>query len=745
MDLDTIKGYGGANMTLRQKTVLIISITLIIMIGILYVTSRSLLLKNFTDEEKQDTTNDVLQVEEVLNNEISSLSEKGIDWSAWDDTYRFIDDLNQEYIKVNLVDSTLSGLRLNMMAFFNIEGKMVMAKGFDLHDSRETPVSPSFKKFIAVNSFMIKHSSPQSSHSGIVLLDEGPMMIVSQPIVTSTRQGPVRGALVIGRYLDAAEIERVSKIAHLLVNVYRVGDSGNPPDVKTVENELTGRGKVMIRPLDSDTVAGYTELEDVKGRQALVLRVAGPRDIYRHGQASVKYYVIFLVVSGLVIGMIILLLLERILLSRLSGLSKDIGRIGTGGDLSARVSVSGHDELAMVATSVNGMLAALEQAQNDLFENMALRHSEEHYRTLVEMSPDAVFIISSGQCVFANAAGAELLGMGNASKLAGVPAAEVIIPGNGADALVWLEQLIAHHDVKRAEEKLIRPDGTVIDIQVAAMPFIYQGNDAVQLVAQDITRRKRVENELMEKDRRIGRELHLASAIQSSLFPTKLPCLKGVAMAATAVSANEVGGDYCDLFVTKDSRLGIAIGDVMGKGVPAALFGAMTYAFVRQFALEMDSPCALVNRVNRMLFPQLDMTQQFITFLYAVYDPSTRELTYTNAGHNPPLVYRASGGFCEILEIRDYFIGGLPESSYREGKTILCPGDVVLFYTDGLKECRNRSGEPFGSERIKHLLTENNPYDPASIQEIISEQFIDFLDGQQPSDDMTMIVIKIDA
>lgn len=270
------------------------------------------------------------------------------------------------------------------------------------------------------------------------------------------------------------------------------------------------------------------------------------------------------------------------------------------------------------------------------------------------------------------------------------------------------------------------------------------GTSGVLVLVEDISGQKRVEQELLEKDRRIEKELQLANAIQASLFPINLPRIPGVTVAATAVSANEVGGDYCDLFITKYNKLGIAIGDVMGKGVPAALFVAMTYAFVRNYALELDEPSALVNRVNRGLFPQLELTEQFMTFFYGIYDPDSGIMTYTNAGHNPPLIYREATGECENLPVRDFIVGGRQDARYREGKVTLKPGDVALFYTDGLKEGRNRAKEQFGLERIIGCLKENHIYDPASIQEIISCEFTEFLEGEPPYDDVTMVVIKID-
>lgn len=263
-------------------------------------------------------------------------------------------------------------------------------------------------------------------------------------------------------------------------------------------------------------------------------------------------------------------------------------------------------------------------------------------------------------------------------------------------------------------------------------------------IGENITERQRIETELMKREARISKELQLASAVQSSFFPVHLPEIPGATLAATVVPANEVGGDYCDLFITKDDKLGIAIGDVMGKGVPAAIFAAMIYAFVRNNAMDGMQPRLVMNRVNTSLYPQLDFNDEFITLFFSTFDPKTRELTYTNAGHNPPIIFRYNTGSCEKLPVRDFFVGGKQDAQFKESKVMLFSGDIVLFYTDGLKEGKNPDGEQFGLERVIRILIENSMADPASLQEIISMEFSDFLSGMCPSDDVTMIVLKLD-
>lgn len=392
----------------------------------------------------------------------------------------------------------------------------------------------------------------------------------------------------------------------------------------------------------------------------------------------------------------------------------------------------------------------------------ALREQKEFAENMVRSSSIPTFVLDAHHNVIIwNRACEELTGM-KASEMVGTgnhwqafydqarPCLADIIIDRNYDDLPKLFSLSSKSEILseglHGERWFIKSGGRKRYVVVDAAPVYNRKGELVAAIEtlQDITGRKLAEEVLEEHNRRIRNELELAHSIQASLLPINLPRVAGVTLAASAVAANEVGGDYCDLFVTKHNKLGIAIGDVMGKGIPAALFVAMTYAYVRNFAGETDSPSALVNRVNRVLFPQLETTQQFITFFYGIYDPASRQLVYANAGHNPPLVYRAATGETETLQVRSFFMGGREDASYKEGRIVLEPGDVVLFYTDGLKEGRNPEKELFGLDRITRLLKENYMTDPASIQEIIFSEFKEFLAGEPPYDDVTMIVLKID-
>jgi len=358
-------------MTLRRKTLFFICITFVILIWILHLISQNILLDSFTDLEEQNTTQNVERVLCTLSNDLSSLTTTTSDWASWDDTYAFIEDANTDYIDSNLVDGAFIELRLDFMLFINTTGQIVFGKAFDLHNEEEIPVPQSLQEHLSAHDLLLYHPDTESNVGGIVLLPEGPVLVASQPILTSDDEGPVRGVLVMGRYLDAAEIDRWAKPAVLSLAAYRVDDTQMPLDLQTVRLSLSEEAPILIQPLDAQYISGYSLLMDIYGEPGLILRVDMPRDIYQHGQASVNYLILSIVAVGLVVAMMSMLLAEKQVLSRLANLSRSVSSIGTSSDLSRRVTSTGKDEVSNLANTINVMIEALEQSRNELQEKCA--------------------------------------------------------------------------------------------------------------------------------------------------------------------------------------------------------------------------------------------------------------------------------------------------------------------------------------------------------------------------------------
>ncbi|MDP2729646.1 MAG: CHASE4 domain-containing protein [Dehalococcoidales bacterium] len=353
-------------MTLRSKTLLTVGIVFLALIIILYIISQTLLMRSFARLEEQRTRQNVEQALNALSNDLLTLKSLTSDWASWDDTYAFVEDVNQDYIQTNLVDDTFTELRLNLMLFVNSSGQMVHGKAFDLQNEEEMTVPESLLSYLPPGGLLVSHSDPESIVRGIILLPENPMLIVSAPILTSEDEGPVRGALILGRYLDSSEIERLSGQTRLPLTIYRYDRSPAPGDFQTLVPFLSEEIPVLIRPLGKQSVAGYALMRDIYDKPVLLMRVDMPRDIYAQGQDTLAYFILSLLAVGAVLGVTALLFLDRQVLSRLTRLSRGVSSIGTSGDLSVRVPISGKDELSKLGVALNVMVETLERSSNML-------------------------------------------------------------------------------------------------------------------------------------------------------------------------------------------------------------------------------------------------------------------------------------------------------------------------------------------------------------------------------------------
>lgn len=349
--------------SLRIKTFLIIVTTLIGLLVMLYVPLRILLLGSFIELEEQHTRQDIERVLHALASDTAKLDRTTGDYAAWDDTYAFVEDANQEYITTNLIDAVFVTNKLSLAAIVDTTGKVVHSKAFDLNTDKPLPAPEFFRTPLTTDDPLLRHQSIESSTTGIIVLPEGPMIVAARPILTSAYTGPPRGTLIMGLALDSAEIQSLAETTGLALQIVRLDDSHAPPDTQVARTNLSKAALTFVQPLDERSIAGYALLNDIYGVPGLILRVEMPRTIYAQGQTSMLYSIGTLLVAGIVFALVMLVLLERVVLSRLISLSSGVSRIGASGDLAARVSVNGEDELSQLASAINTMMSTLEQAQ----------------------------------------------------------------------------------------------------------------------------------------------------------------------------------------------------------------------------------------------------------------------------------------------------------------------------------------------------------------------------------------------
>ncbi len=383
-------------MSLRSKTLVIIGATLASLIVALYAFSQMIFLNSFIQLEEESVGRNVERALNALNDELAVIHATDRDWAHWTDTYNFVEDLNDNYREGNTHDGIFLSYGLNVMLFVNTSGEIAFGKAFDLVANQEMSIPSSLMPYLGLEAILLNHTDQNGALnkdgiSGILLLPEGPMLIASTPILSTEKEGPARGSLIWGRYLDTQEMDSLADKTRLSLTVHPFDERQLPDDFESARQHLSDTAPRLINPLGAQSIAGYALLKDIYGNPALIFRVDMPRDIYAQGQVSISYFMLSLLLVGVIFAGATLLLLERVVLSRLAYLNASVGNIRISTDLSTRILMSGKDEVSNLATAINEMLEALAQAHEKLEQarDQALEALNLKAQILANVSHDA--------------------------------------------------------------------------------------------------------------------------------------------------------------------------------------------------------------------------------------------------------------------------------------------------------------------------------------------------------------------
>jgi serine phosphatase RsbU (regulator of sigma subunit) len=251
---------------------------------------------------------------------------------------------------------------------------------------------------------------------------------------------------------------------------------------------------------------------------------------------------------------------------------------------------------------------------------------------------------------------------------------------------------------------------------------------------------QRLEQERIERER-IEQELQVARRIQQASLPKEVPTLEGWEVVPHYRPAREVGGDFYEFFELDDGRVGFAVGDATGKGVPAAFVMSATCALLGGVATASgSSPGEVLARVNEAVLARIP-PNMFVTCFYAILDPKSGSLSYANAGHDLPYLRHRNGEAVE-LRARGMPLGLMPGMGYEEKETILKAGEAALFYSDGLVEAHDPMGEMFGFPRLQALVAKHGD-EEGSLEEVLLEELFSFVgEGWEQEDDITLLTLR---
>ncbi|MGA8908421.1 MAG: GAF domain-containing SpoIIE family protein phosphatase, partial [Acidobacteriaceae bacterium] len=306
--------------------------------------------------------------------------------------------------------------------------------------------------------------------------------------------------------------------------------------------------------------------------------------------------------------------------------------------------------------------------------------------------------------------------------------AELLLPLAGRDKLLGFISLAP----KRSEEPYTPSDLRLLQSVSTQAGLALEISALVHSLASEAARRERID-----------REIEIAREVQERLFPQQLPVLPGHTIHGACRPAQGVGGDYYDVLSLEDGTLGLAIGDVSGKGISAALLMASLRASLRGVSLNSPRNFAELMRKVNVLVYEASASNRYATFFFAAYDPKTHRLECVNAGHNPPVLLRK--GEVIRLEAGGPVVGLLPFAPYTEQALTLEPGDLLLLYTDGISEAMTHDDEEWGEDRMMEAASAVRSKDAGQVLRALFAACDKFTAGAPQHDDMTMLILKLDA
>jgi len=366
-----------------------------------------------------------------------------------------------------------------------------------------------------------------------------------------------------------------------------------------------------------------------------------------------------------------------------------------------------------------------------------LRAEKTALEILFGNAPEAIALHDNNDCIAdINAEFTRVFGYSR-EEAVGKPINDLLASGEVTEEAEMVSEKVMRGERIDLVTKRKKKDGTMIDVSILGAPIIHEGKQIGDFaIYRDITDTRKAEEERI----RTAEEQRTARNIQRHFLPHWNPELPGYDIAGKSLPAQNVGGDYYDFIPSGQNRLGIGVGDVSGKGLPAAMVMANLQATIRCLTLHDDAPGRCLSRANSLMYRSTDL-RTFVSLCYGLLDTGKHTVHIANAGQNGPIHVKADGS-ASIIETRGIALSVMEEVSYDEEAIALQPRDLLLLYSDGLPEAMNGDREEFGEERLLEVARNNCENGAAKLISDVFTAVDDFRDSRSISDDMTLVVVK---
>ncbi|MFZ5765405.1 MAG: CHASE4 domain-containing protein [Thermodesulfobacteriota bacterium] len=469
-------------MRIRPKVLLSIAVLSLCLTPLFYFLFLNIVLGTFDQIENRFVQGNLVRLQAALEEQTKNLDTITHDWASWDDTYHYIQNRNKKYEETNIViDTFTASAKIDFLLLFDTEGKLLHGSFLDNDRNDLIPVPSQVLSQLAANKQLFHHPDPGSHFTGFIVLADMPLLLSARPILRSNGDGPCKGTLIMMRIINEQRLETIRSIAGLSFTLETVTSSRlHPEDIPALDALLKEPSAPILIPLSRDRIAGYTLIDDVFHRPLFLLRSDSTREIHMQGHRTLNYLLWSTILTSIICSLVFFIILDKLVLKRVARLNNDVIRISKTAHPASRVQVSGADELASLAFSVNEMLDAIDKSQ------LELKEKEVRLRTIAEFTRSGLFITQGPKMIYVNSVMELITGYG-AEELFSMNWWDIFHP----DYRVALRTKIMESQKVGAppeqyEVMIVRKDGTEgwLDLRIKHVTF--QGNPASFAVCTDL-------------------------------------------------------------------------------------------------------------------------------------------------------------------------------------------------------------------------------------------------------------------
>ena len=491
-------------MTIRQKTLMILVLSVLLMTSMMFWWARGVLLHRAQENTWQAVQAKQSRIRANLEQVQEALATLAFDYAAWDDTYAFMHTHAPAYLTSNFIDETFAHQGLNFAALIDVQGEVLFAKYYDLEKERERPLPPDFAQLLAQPSVLTRVQG-SNGVQGLIMLEGQPMFVASQPVLTSAYQGPARGVLIFARALDDSRLRQLEQLTGLTLALH----TADAPEVPEGLWEMAPQARPLMRT-HGEYLHIYLSFRDVFEAPVLVLQLSLWQGFYLQARQDLRVLLMLLLLTGGLGVLVMLWVLDRLVLAKISRVQSFVQDVAHNKRFAQRIHIAGHDEIQRLAECINGLLAALEDEIRMKLANEREAHEHaEQFARIFQLSSMAVTVTrpEDGLLLNVNEGFVQLSGYRREEAL-GKTTLELGLFENPAQREELISALRIQGRIMHYELCLRKKSGDLVDALLSTDWVHVEGQPYLLSVVIDITARKTMERALEQSREQYQLAIH---------------------------------------------------------------------------------------------------------------------------------------------------------------------------------------------------------------------------------------------